>query len=198
MDRPALAQPATRNRTQILAMFLIGGGLLVLGVLAAVLLLKNASANGQEQAGSYSSVVPVQVSFAAPQLNLKDLQGSPVSLVDYRDQIVLVNNWATWCPPCKAEMPTLQAYFQAHYRQKFSVIAIEAGEPVSEVSDFARQFGLSFPVWVDPESKALDAFQNDRLPSSYVIDRSGKVRLTWNGPINREMLEKYVTPLLKE
>ena len=109
-----------------------------------------------------------------------------------------MNNWATWCPPCKAEMPTLQAYFEAHQAKGFTIIAIEGGEPVSEVADFVRQYGLSFPVWPDVNGKSMDAFRNLNLPNSYLIDREGTVRLAWTGAISRSILEEYVTPLLED
>lgn len=186
----------SRNNPQILALALIGAGLLVFGVIALVVLPKPAATTGNTP--SISSAIPARVDFAAPSLSLTDLQGQPASLTDYLGQVVLVNNWATWCPPCKEEMPTLKAYFEGHRRQKFIVLGIEAGEPASEVADFVRAYGLTFPVWPDTAQKALDAFHNDALPSSYLIDRTGRVRLAWTGAINRAALEKYITPLLEE
>jgi len=175
-------------------MMLAGGGLLILGVVALLVLPKlNAGASSD----SSLSAVPVQVNFASPDLSLTDLQGKQVSLADYRGQVILINNWATWCPPCKAEMPTLKEYYEAHRNKNFTIIAIEAGEPVAEVTNFVNQYGLPFPVWPDPANKSLDAFRNQNLPNSYVIDRTGTVRLAWTGAISREMLEKYVTPLLE-
>jgi len=153
---------------------------------------------GSTAAARATSAVPVAVNFAAPELRLTDLQGRPVSLSDYRGRVVLVNNWATWCPPCKAEMPTLQEYFEEHRHQNFTIVAIEAGEPAAEVAAFVQQYGLTFPVWLDPAQEATSAFRNPGLPSSYVIDADGMVRLAWTGAISREMLEKFVTPLLEE
>jgi peroxiredoxin len=150
------------------------------------------------RAGDSLSAVPAAVNYPAPDLALLDLQGAPVSLEDYRGSVVLVNNWATWCPPCKEEMPTLQAYFDEHRSQGFTIIAIEAGEPPDEVQAFVQDFGLTFPVWPDPTLQATAAFRNPGLPTSYVIDRQGAVRLAWAGAINRQMLEKHVTPLLEE
>jgi cytochrome c biogenesis protein CcmG, thiol:disulfide interchange protein DsbE len=140
----------------------------------------------------------VEVSYPAPELSLTDLEGKPVSLQDLQGTVVLVNNWATWCPPCKAEMPTLQAYFEEHRKKGFTIVAIDAGDPVAEIVEFVQEYGLTFPVWPDASMKSIAAFRNPGLPSSYVIDRGGTVRLAWAGAVSREMLEKYVTPLLKE
>jgi len=94
-------------------------------------------------------------------------------------------------------MPTLQAYYEAHREQGFVIVAIEDGEPVNEVAKFVTEYGLTFPVWPDPKWVATTAFRTDSLPTSFVIDRAGTVRLTWTGAISREMLEKYVTPMLQ-
>ncbi|MFZ2096691.1 MAG: TlpA disulfide reductase family protein [Anaerolineales bacterium] len=141
---------------------------------------------------------PSSVNFPAPDLTLNDLDGRKVNLSDYRQNIVLINNWATWCPPCRAEMPTLVKYFNEHADQGFTLIGIEAGDPMENVKSFVDRYGISFPVLLDPNNKSLIAFQNDSLPSSYVIDQDGNVILAWTGPINRDMLEKYLTPLLEQ
>lgn len=177
-----------------MGMGLIGFGLLILGAAAFVLLPKPGL---RDDTSRSFSAIPAKVSFPAPELALKDLQGNPVSLANTRGQVVLVNNWATWCPPCKDEMPTLEAYYKKHRDQNFNLIAIEAGELAAEVADFVRQYRLTFPVWLDPGSTATTAFRNDALPSSYVIDPQGTVRLAWSGAIDRENLENYVTPLLE-
>jgi peroxiredoxin len=92
----------------------------------------------------------------------------------------------------------LQAYYQDHREQGFIIVGIEAGEPSDQVAEFAREFGLTFPIWLDPENKALDAFRNLSLPSSYVIDRQGNVRLAWLGMVSRAALEEYLTPMLAD
>ncbi len=195
MKRTKTRPRRVNRRSQVLPLALIGGGLVVLGIAAFILL---PGLVGAKSPADLPVTVPAEVNFAAPPIELTDLGGSPVSLADHRGQVVLVNNWATWCPPCKAEMPTLQAYFDKHERQRFTIIAIEAGSAPGDVSRFARDYGLTFLVWPDPDEKALDAFRTDTLPSSYVVDRDGIVRLAWMGAINDEMLEKYVTPLLEE
>lgn len=184
-----------QGRSKPLALLLIGVGLLILGVVAMALLSKPAETDAS---GEARSAIPVEVNYPAPELSLNDLDDQPVSLEDYRGTVVLVNNWATWCPPCKAEMPTLQAYYEKHRQKGFTIIAIESGDPVPEVKKFVQDYGLTFPVWSDLSLKSIAAFRNPGLPSSYVIDREGTVRLAWSGAISREMLEKYVTPLLEE
>lgn len=179
----------------------IGAGLLTLGIVAALMLSQpdNASSSaGSVPQSNEISVVPAAVNFAAPELSLSDLNGKQSSLADYRGKVVLVNNWATWCPPCKAEMPTLLAYYEKYKDQGFVLIGIEAGEPADEVAKFVAEYKLTFPIWLDPNNRALTAFQNQGLPNSYVIDEQGVVRLAWTGAINTTMLEKYVTPLLED
>ncbi|HSO12696.1 MAG TPA: TlpA disulfide reductase family protein [Anaerolineales bacterium] len=161
-------------------------------------ILAMASPKTGSNAESLNSVVPMEVNYAAPGLSLQNINGGTESLADYLDRVVLVNNWATWCPPCKAEMPTLVAYHNEHKVDGFSVIAVEAGEPVELVTQFADDYQMTFPVWLDPNGESLRAFGNGTLPNSYVIDRSGTVRYAWTGEISKAMLEKYVTPLIAE
>jgi cytochrome c biogenesis protein CcmG/thiol:disulfide interchange protein DsbE len=169
-----------------LGLFLIGVGILL------------ASPRSNSGATDVSSVVPIKVSFAAPELSLQNIVGQTESLANYRENVVLVNNWATWCPPCKAEMPTLANYFNEHTSEGFMIIAIEAGDPLTDVAQFAQNLDLTFQVWLDPNGTSLKAFGNGNLPNSYVIDRSGTVRYAWTGEISKTVLEKYVTPLLAE
>ncbi len=185
-----------QHRYKIIGMALVGIGLLLLGFAAWIFLPKpqTSTAKNIEEI----SAIPAVAAYIAPELSLIDLDGSPVSLTDFAGQVVLVNNWATWCPPCKAEMPTLQAYYENHHDQGFTIVAIEAGDSREAVADFVNQYGLTFPVWLDLEQKALDAFRNPNLPNSAVIDRHGAVRYVWTGTISRKVLEEYVTPLMEE
>jgi len=178
-------------------LIIAGIGLILFAVMGLLLGTKSQEASASSS-GGMDSVVPMAVDYLAPELILTDLSGAPVSLADYQGQVVLVNNWATWCPPCRAEMPELDAYYQAHKAEAFTLISVSAGDTAAQVESFVQQYGGSFPMWLDLEGEALRAFQNNSLPSSYVIDRTGTVRLAWTGAISLEMLEAYVTPLLKE
>lgn len=179
------------NLRQIVPLILIGVGLIIVGLAVLNLLVRS-------DAGGEYTVIPSKVNFLAPDITLNDLDGQMVSLSDYRQDVVLLNNWATWCPPCKYEMPTLLNYYHEHANQGFMLIGIEAGDPAEEVSQYVQEYKLNFPILLDPNNKSLVAFNNDSLPSSYVIDRSGYVVLAWTGPISHSMLEKFVTPLLEQ
>ncbi|MBK6794020.1 MAG: TlpA family protein disulfide reductase [Anaerolineales bacterium] len=176
--------------------FIIGGGLILLGLALIGVLQKPADASAADSVAN--SVVPVKVDFPAPALVLENVRGGTESLTDFGGQVVLVNNWATWCPPCKAEMPSLQKYYQSHHEQGFTIVAVNAGDTKSKVDQFVSDYSLTFNVWLDPNGAALDAFKNGSLPSSYVLDRSGIVRYAWTGEISYEMLEKYITPVIQE
>ncbi|MFN8386768.1 MAG: TlpA disulfide reductase family protein [Anaerolineales bacterium] len=145
------------------------------------------------------SVVPAVANYPAPELTLTDLGGVTHSLAKYRGQVVLVNLWATWCEPCKKEMPALQAFHDKYAKDGFTIIAINDGDPTEDVIQFAKDFELSFPIWLDPTYIATEqAFKTLGLPSSYVIDRNGIVRLQWMGGIEKRALEKYVAPIIAE
>lgn len=172
-------------------------GLFFIGI--AVLLFSSGNTKGTPEVGAdLNSPSLLSVNFPAPVLSLENLNGKIESLADYREQVVLINNWATWCPPCKAEMPVLEAYYEDHAGQGFTIIAIEAGEPKNIVSEFVEEYNLKFQVWLDPNGASIKAFGNGNLPNSLVIDRTGTVRYAWTGEVNRDTLEKYVTPLLDE
>ena len=186
------------SSSNAVALAFVGVGLLLLGGLALVLLTRPGSAGPQPEAEEYPPAIPAAVNFSAPDLSLVDIGGKESSLADYAGKVVLVNNWAFWCPPCRAELPELQEYYNAHRDQDFTIIGIEAGGEKDDVLYHVELYKLKYPVWLDPGTLALRSFRNQTLPNSYVIDRHGVVRLAWNGPIDRKNLEKYVTPLLEE
>jgi peroxiredoxin len=177
------------------ALFLLGAGLILVGV--AIFMAWPCEPDGLVLSGADGLSAPVSVDYPAPELALMDLDGEAHSLAAYRGRVVLVNLWATWCPPCKAEMPVLQEYYEDHAAQGFMTVAISDGDPAPAVAAFVEEYGLTFQVWLDPTYIATrQAFKTSNLPSSFVIDRDGKIRLRWVGEIDRATLEAYVTPLI--
>jgi cytochrome c biogenesis protein CcmG/thiol:disulfide interchange protein DsbE len=182
------------HKTNYLPIILVGMGLILL-IGAAIML--NGSITGQNQL-DVMILPPIEVDQPAPELTLFDLDGRQVSLSDFKGQVVLLNNWATWCPPCREEMPEFKAYYKKYKDEGFQILAVEAGQPEDEVRAFVEQQGLEFIILLDPENLSLVTFQHSSLPNSFVIDRRGHLRLAWLGAINGPTLEKYVTPLLEE
>lgn len=95
-------------------------------------------------------------------------------------------------------MPILETYYINHKEDGFTLIGINSGDNQDQVEEFVSQYQLTFPMWLDPTGKAIYAFRNNALPSSYIIDRSGMVRLVWVGSVTIDALETYLTPILSE
>ncbi len=106
--------------------------------------------------------------------SLTDLQGKTWHLRDLKGQVVLVNFWATWCPPCRKEMPDLQALYDKYYDQGFVVLSI-SDEDAAKVSPFIAERRITYPVLLDPGRKVNDAFVVEGIPKSFVYDREGKL-----------------------
>lgn len=183
---------SSQSRNRALPLIVLGLGIILISV-SAYFLRRDIPPR------SDLAAIPVKVDYPAPSLRLTDLAGTPVSLADYRGQVVLVNLWATWCPPCKEEMPALEAFYRKYAEDGFVIIAINDGDPAPDVLQFVEEYGLTFPVWLDPTYIATEkAFKSLSLPSSYVIDRDGQVVLSWIGGINSRSLEKYVAPVIND
>lgn len=122
------------------------------------------------------------VDHAAPDFTLPDLDGNTISLSTFKGKVVLLNFWATWCPPCRLEMPTMEQAYQKYKDQGFEVVAvsIDAG-PRSTVKYFLQELGLSFQVLLDPDMGTLRAFRGFSLPTTILIDRQGFIRSRENG-----------------
>jgi peroxiredoxin len=177
---------------KFLPLLLLGLGAVLIAV-SAYFLLQNALPQ------THIETIPAKVNVPAPELTLTDIQGTSRSLADYRGQVVLVNLWATWCLPCKEEMPALQAFYDKYGNQGFAVIAINDGDATADVLQFVKNYQLTFPVWLDPTYTATEqAFKTLALPSSFVIDRTGTIQLQWVGGISLTGLEQHVSPLIVE
>ena len=144
------------------------------------------------------AVTLAQVPRSAPPVVLKDLRGRTVRLTDFKGKVVLLNFWATWCPPCRAEIPELIKWQSAHESKGLQIIGVTY-PPTNRrrVRSFQRAFKITYPVLLgDRRTKALfDA--GETLPFSVVIDREGKVRENIEGILLPEEFEEKVKPLLQ-
>jgi len=132
----------------------------------------------------------------APSFVLDDLTGHPLSSADFAGQVVLVNFWATWCPPCKAEMPDIEQLYRAFQDSGFEVIGVDIEEKPEAVRAFRDEHGLTFPLVIDPRGSVNPAYHLRGLPTSWLIDRQGILRAVWVGPLNIEKVRRRIQGLL--
>ena len=119
-----------------------------------------------------------------PALALKDLDGRPHRLADYKGQVVLINFWATWCAPCRDEMPSIQRLKEKLDGRPFVVLAVNLDEPESRIRKFLSEMRLDFVVLLDPERRVAKAWEARILPASFIVGADGRVRYTLVGEIN--------------
>ncbi len=135
---------------------------------------------------------------AAPDFTLQTLDGEEVSLSDYRGKLVMLNFWATWCPPCNAEMPDLQHYYEQHQDEDFIILGINYEGSPEEVGDFVKKYDVTFPILLDSDGRIAQLFGVQGLPTSFFVDKEGNVLGYQPGPVTKEMLEQGLTPLLQQ
>lgn len=111
--------------------------------------------------------------------------GNPVSLTDYRGQILLVNLWATWCHPCREETPYLQSVYERYRDRGLRIlgVSVDLTADSAAVVEFVHEFGVEYDIALDPEAVSREVFLARGLPTSVVIDRDGAVAFSWVGPI---------------
>lgn len=127
----------------------------------------------------------------APDFSLPLLEGGEARLSDYRGKVVLLNIWATWCGPCRTEMPYMERMYQSLQGQPFEILAVSVDEKGAEdVAPFVRELGLSFPILLDPDKKVEGLYQTSRVPESFIIDKNGVVRRLVIGPLQPSHFEE--------
>jgi peroxiredoxin len=121
---------------------------------------------------------------ALPQFELKDIEGRAHRLADYHGRVVLVNFWATWCEPCRDEMPSIERLKQRFSGQPFAVLAVNVGEPEARIRRFLAQIKLDFPVLLDPDLSVTKSWQARILPASFLVGRDGRIRYSLVGELD--------------
>jgi peroxiredoxin len=129
---------------------------------------------------------------------LRDLDGSGGKLSDYRGQVVLINFWASWCGTCREEMPDILSTWQDYKDRGFMALGVNYDEPTAEVEGFVRQYGIKFPIFLDPGKKVAGQYGVISMPTSFLISRSGEVKMTIPGQIDFAALRPAIEQLLAE
>ncbi len=140
------------------------------------------------------------VGNVAPEFTLPDLNGKNVSLqkVIAANKVTLVNFWATWCPPCRAEIPELETFYQAYAKQQVALLGVNLQQQPAEVRNFVSRNKMSFPVLTDTSGAVGNTYQIYAIPTTFIIDQAGKIRAKIEGSTDLNTLKNKVLPLLKE
>lgn len=145
-----------------------------------------------------TSTVSLGVGSNAPDFTLKTLDGNEAHLMDYKGRPVLINFWASWCGPCRGEMPAIVAAYNAHKDTGLEVLAINLTiqDTLKNARAFADEFRMSFPVLLDQEGHVSNTYSLRGLPNSVFIDADGIVRAIHPGPMTREVIEQQLAEIL--
>lgn len=134
------------------------------------------------------------VGAPAPDFELENLSGKRIRLSNLRGKPALINFWATWCGPCRLEMPAIQARYDEH-QSELAVLAVNFDEPKDEVQAFAEELGLTFEILLDPGAAVQDLYRVRGYPTTYFVDADGLVQAVHLGGMSERQLEEYLQRL---
>ena len=151
---------------------------------------------------------PVEPGRRAPDFEVFDLEGTPRRLSDHRGKVVLVNVWATWCPPCQEEMPSMERLYQEISDDDFEILAVSVDAPLGEEDAFGRPGGdlrgfsetrgFTFTILHDPSGKIQETYQTTGVPESFLLDRDGIIKkevagtTPWDAPENVQLIRRLL------
>jgi len=195
-------QPDTRPRALSLRRLIadppVAAMIVVLVLAAAWTVLSRVSSTA---AGSVAAPPSPRTGFAAPDFTLDTLAGGQISLSELRGRPVMLNLWASWCLPCKVEMPAIERVYERHREDGLVVVGLNVTSQDSETQAraFVEEVGLTFPIALDRDGSVSKDYELMGLPSTYFIDREGIVRdVIIGGPISEAVMLSEIQSLLKE
>ncbi|OXS79357.1 redoxin domain-containing protein [Domibacillus enclensis] len=127
----------------------------------------------------------------APDFKLQTMDGEEVNLSDYKGKKVFLNFWATWCPPCKAEMPHMQAFYEEQ-PEDVEILAVNLEESTEKAADFAKQYELTFPILMDADGTVAETYEVYTIPTTYVLNEDGTVHQKIVGPMDEPMMQELI------
>lgn len=145
---------------------------------------------------------PVTVGSKAPEFHARDVHSGAVrSMADYKGQVVLLNIWATWCEPCRIEMPSMEQLYRDYGPRGLHIVAVSIDDAAGEdsIRAYAKNLGLTFEILHDPTHAIEQAYQATGYPESFVIDRTGTIRrkwiaaADWNGESSRALFDELLS-----
>ncbi len=186
-----------KHRSQYLLQLLIG---ILIGAALTLIFLLGFPSNPAQENSSTSELrsdevieaMEPSVGALAPKFRLQDIHGSKIDLDDFRGSVVLLNFWATWCGPCRLEMPLLEDHYRDYGGEDFTILAVNLGESLNDVGAFVDEFGLTFPVLLDPMGEVSKLYRVIGYPSSVVIDPEGRIAKIHVGILSETQLGEYL------
>ncbi|MGM0901004.1 MAG: redoxin domain-containing protein [Bacillota bacterium] len=165
---------------------------LLLLLLFAVALLQAMSNEDQNTnvATQEAITATVEVAGQAPNFTLSTLEGKEVKLSDFKGRKVMINFWATWCPPCKAEMPAMQQLYD-HANSYMDILAINI-DPKNDVAGFVRENQLTFPILLDESGKVNEDYSIISIPTTFLINEEGMIEKKHIGAMTLEQMEEFI------
>lgn len=179
-------------------LILITAGLLIGAGLGLLIFLgffgRDSSAGAAEPLAGRAVPASLVEGSPAPDFQLEDLSGQQVRLSDFQGKTVLINFWATWCGPCRLEMPAIQARFEGHAGD-LAVLAVNFDEPAAVVRQYAEELQLTFTILLDPGGEIQRLYRVRGYPTTYFIDQDGKVRIQHIGLMTETQMDAYLSQL---
>ncbi|MED1722180.1 peroxiredoxin [Brevibacillus parabrevis] len=182
-----------------IAAFVVLIGLLAWGIVDASILSpkgKNAATSGP--GATSTAQIGTEKGNAAPDFELQQLDGKKVKLSDFRGKKVIVNLWATWCPPCRAEIPDMQQYYEANKDNDVVILGVNLTTTETKPEDvgaFVKAYGMTFPVLLDEDKQVTNEYKAISIPTSYIIDSNGIVQHKYIGPMSYEWMEEALAAI---
>ncbi|MCZ0755729.1 TlpA family protein disulfide reductase [Anoxybacillus sp. J5B_2022] len=166
--------------------------------LLAIVLLLGLTGYGiwQALAAEQNQEVGLSVGDTAPDFVLKTLNDEQIRLSQLRGKPVIINFWATWCPPCQREMPDLEKFYN-DYKQhvEFLSVNLTSQDSREKVAPFLQQYGITFPVVLDTKGKILKLYNIQTIPTTYILDKNGVIRKKVLGPLTYKQLQEIIATL---
>lgn len=142
--------------------------------------------------------VGIEKGNQAPDFTLTDLDGEEVSLADFKGEKVIVNMWASWCPPCIEEMPEMEAFYRDKQEQGIEILAVNLTESEYDIADpyrFIDEHELTFPIVFDLKSQVADLYQITTIPTSFILDSEGTIARKFVGPMTYSMMDEWLAEI---
>lgn len=178
----------------IILVFVGTGVLLILAAIAGFFLLRQNT--NQSAAEAYQPTNPQRPGMKMTDFSLPGMDGKLVKLSDYSGKQILINTWATWCPPCQKEIPQLNDLYGRYQDQNFVVLGIDAGESKDQVLDFLTGTEIKYPILLDSQEKLMDQLGIRDYPTSILVDGNGIIQYVHIGLLTKDTIERDIVPLL--